>query len=130
MKPVLTSSICDKCVYKTTSCLFIKINDYSRKIKFEDIIYLQAAGSYSDIYLKGGNKLTLSYNLSELEAHFHSPYFLRTHRSYMINQEYITKFIGNTLYLGTIQIPISKSHKESVFEALNILQSKKVKIPR
>lgn len=105
---------------KTTS-VFVKDKDYFRKIEFKDIRWIEASGSYSCLNLECAPKLMLSFNLRELSAHLPSRLFVRVHRSYIVNIDFVDSFIGNTLCIGKNQIPVSKQHKRYVVGRLNIL---------
>jgi two-component system LytT family response regulator len=81
-------------------------------IKLEDIIYLQADGSYTKMILANEPPLVLSKNLKYFEDQVgENEGFFRNHRSYIINIAYIKKVLrsdGGTLQLtnGT-SIPIT-----------------------
>ena len=91
--------------------VFIKENQRFKKIALDEIRYVEAVGSYSDIYLSDG-KMTLSINLKNFEKRLSSKKFLRVHRSYLINSEKIDAFEGNTIYIDSKAIPLSPAHKE------------------
>ena len=54
-------------------------------IDIKDIIYLQADGAYTRIFLQNGQKLLISKNIKSLENLLNHPGFFRTHRSFLIN---------------------------------------------
>ncbi|MDR0419689.1 MAG: LytTR family transcriptional regulator [Prevotellaceae bacterium] len=101
--------------------IFIKDRDYFRKIDFSDILWIEASGSYCCIYQKHKNKICLSFSLSEISAKLPSKYFLRIHRSYIVNIIHIDAFIGNIICVGESKLPISKVHKKEVIGRINVL---------
>lgn len=101
--------------------IFIKDRDYFRKIDFSNILWIEASGSYCWIYQKHKNKICLSFSLSEISAKFPSKYFLRIHRSYIVNIIHIDAFIGNTICIGENRLPISKVHRKEVIGRMNVL---------
>ncbi len=40
--------------------------------------------------------------------------FVRIHRSYIVNLDKITEVRGNKIYIGTIELPLGKSFKDSL----------------
>jgi DNA-binding LytR/AlgR family response regulator len=57
-------------------------------IASEKIAYCKAAGDYVELYLTGDKEILFSGNLKELEAQLPKT-FLRVHRSYLVNMDYI-----------------------------------------
>jgi len=57
-------------------------------IDSEQIAYCQAAGDYVDLYLRDNKHILYSGNLKDLETQLPST-FLRVHRSYLVNMDYI-----------------------------------------
>ena len=58
------------------------------RVDSEQIAYCQAAGDYVDLYLAEGKQKLFSGSLKELEAQLPDT-FLRVHRSYLVNMDYI-----------------------------------------
>ena len=50
-----------------------------------DILYIQAAGSYSTVYTSKGERLVVSKNLKALEQLLDDTDFCRVHNSYLVN---------------------------------------------
>ncbi len=88
-------------------------------IPIHDIIYIQAAGNYSTVYLKDGRNILTSKTLKYHADRLPKTSFLRTHQSYLINRQYINSVLrkNNLIQLkeGT-QIPISRSNKSIIKE--------------
>jgi hypothetical protein len=57
-------------------------------IDSEQIAYCKAAGDYVELYLDANKQILFSGNLKELESQLPST-FLRVHRSYLVNMDYI-----------------------------------------
>lgn len=54
-------------------------------IAHKDILYIQAAGSYSTVYTSKGERLVVSKNLKALEQLLDDTDFCRVHNSYLVN---------------------------------------------
>lgn len=94
-----------------------------RFIEVTNIAYIIAEGSYCKI-INGGKSSELivkplKYISDKLAEH---PHFLRLHKSYMINLNYVKNFSSDfsnvTLFDGTI-IPISRAKKDEIKDFLN-----------
>lgn len=67
----------------------IPIADGIQYINTSDICYFKASGAYSEIHLKCGQKIVISKKLGDLKNVIQLPNFIRPHRSYIVNSEYI-----------------------------------------
>jgi two-component system, LytTR family, response regulator len=81
-------------------------------INLDDILYLQAEGSYTRIHLVNEQPLTLSRNLKHFEDQLSDDRnFFRNHRSYIVNTSYVKKVIksdGGILQLNNgTSLPIT-----------------------
>lgn len=111
---------------KKTNNKYIKVHttEGSETIKTADIIYIHAAGAYSTIYSTSKSYI-ISKSLKELEAEIDSSTFIRSHNSYLVNANYISKlkkadnaeFI--TLFNGE-DLPISRRKKEEVMKIIKV----------
>lgn len=106
-------------------CIFIKEKERFRKIDFQTILFVEALGSYCCVHLDGGHDMTLSFTLAEITPKLQASFFLRVHRSYIVNMDRIDAFIGNMLCIGNHRIPVSKQHRTEVMRQFNILGSSK-----
>ncbi|WP_278624896.1 LytTR family DNA-binding domain-containing protein [Parabacteroides gordonii] len=118
---VETAANASSCTDKNTlDNIFIKIQDHFRKISFNDILYIEASGSYCNFYLQTG-KITVAYTLAETMQHLSELLFIRVHRSFIINKNHVTSYIGNTFYIGEHMIPIGRQYKKEILSHFNIL---------
>lgn len=105
--------------------IFIKEKERFRKIDFRTILFVEALGSYCCVHLEGGHDMTLSFTLAEITPKLQASFFLRVHRSYIVNMDRIDAFIGHMLCIGPHRIPVSKQHRSEVMRHFNILGSAK-----
>ncbi len=94
---------------RTNNKIRIWINNGKIKIDPDTVCYCQAEGCYTRIYLRSGRAYILSKPLSAIEKQLPREYFLRCHRSYLINmKEIIFVDIKKRLAYQTLyQIPVS-----------------------
>ena len=105
----------------TLDSIFIKIQDHFRKILFSDILFIEASGSYCNFYLQTGIKATVPYTLTVTMQHLSKHLFIRVHRSFTINKNHVTGYIGNTFYIGEQMIPIGRQYRKEALSHFNIL---------
>lgn len=92
--------------------LFIRTNKTIKCIPFENILYLQAEGSYTSIFEHEGiGKHLSAYTLGYIEQKLICPFILRVHRSYMVNLKQITGMVGNSIKIGNTIIPVGRTYK-------------------
>jgi two-component system LytT family response regulator len=86
-------------------------------IDIDDLMYLEADGAYTNVFLNDGNKLLISKKLKEFENILtNNKNFFRTHRSYIINTSCIKQYIksdgGSIVLQNKVSIPIARERKE------------------
>lgn len=94
--------------------IYIKEGYTETKLKLHDILYLEALKDYTKIVTttKKHCVLTSIGNLLK-EPHFQS--FIRIHRSFAVQKQYIDKKMPNELLLNNgVLIPIGRSYKENL----------------
>ncbi len=91
---------------------------------FQDIIRVEANGSYSEFFLTDGQKIVTSKNLKNYEDQLISKGFLRTHQSHLVNRFHIkgyNKADGGELILeGGAKVPISTRLRKSILDKLQL----------
>ncbi|WP_442873577.1 LytR/AlgR family response regulator transcription factor [Draconibacterium sp. IB214405] len=105
-------------------CLVINTSSGSEIIWLNTIIYCSAEGSYSRIHLDNKRKVYCSKNLTWLEQKISSPYFVRMHRSYIVNLRFIHKIVKNEsrLFLANGEkLPVSKSRSNNLWESISLI---------
>ena len=91
-------------------------------VELADIIRCRSDGSYTDIYLAGGRKITISRNLKQLEESLPSEEFQRVHHSHLINLKHVRRFVrqdGGVLVMSDdSEVVVARSRKEQVLALL------------
>ena len=109
----------------------VELSDKNRKISLpckegflvlevSDVIYLEASSNYTIVYTRCNKKLLVSKTLKYIEGLINSSNFLRIHRSYLINKDFIHKLnrqSGTHVELfDQVLLPVSRSRKEFVLD--------------
>lgn len=86
------------------------------------IIFLQADHVYIRIFLADGRKILHRSSLSSFFRQLDPNKFLRTHRSYVVNLDYVVNYSPAEVRLGEHEIPISRARKGQVLGRLSRTQ--------
>ena len=94
--------------------IYIKEGHEKTKVKLHDILYLEALKDYTKIVTPQKRHCVLSsIGLLLKEDNFNS--FVRIHRSYAVQKQYIEKVVSQEVILkGNIHIPIGRSYKDNL----------------
>ncbi len=90
---------------KSEDHLFIKTSEGKIRVNFGDLLFCEAAGNYVTFQLKK-EKLISRMTFSELEKALPS-FFVRTHRSFIVNKENLDRIERHQVHMGEYTIPIS-----------------------
>lgn len=97
----------------------IKDGHKSRILDHEDILFVKADNIYIEVHTtktKVVSRQTLSAALEKLPEDL----FIRVHRSYAVNIKKIDSVSRSSLQIGQVTIPISRTHREDVYRALDL----------
>lgn len=87
-------------------------------IDLEDILYCESDGAYTFVHLSNGSRKLISKTLKFLEDILCDFQFLRVHKSYIVNMNYVSKYSRGSGGLLTMkngaQIKVSRSKKEEL----------------
>lgn len=100
--------------FDVTDSIFVKKGEFYRKILMNEVLYIEANGSYCSVYALSGI-YTLSFNLNHFQNEIRHPSFKRIHRSYVVNLSRVDGFDKSTVVIGDKLIPVSNTHKEDLF---------------
>lgn len=97
----------------------IKADHKVHRLKHDQIIYIEGLREYVTFFCKGEKIITLE-SLRNLETTLPANSFLRVHKSYIVNINYVKSLYGNQLIMeGTsMVIPIGKSYRDIVQQTL------------
>ena len=103
----------------------IAMSDKIVFINFNNIIYCEASGSYTHVYLANGEKLVSSKALGEFEAQLNGNKFFRIHHHFLINLNQVRQFQrhdgGYVIMDSGRQLEVSQRKRKDFLEAINDL---------
>lgn len=96
--------------------IYVNTNRKYIKIVFKDVLYVESIKDYVRIHLEN-RSISTKDKISLFEQKV-PPYFIRVHRSYMVNTHKITGYTKQDIEIGEIEIPIGISYKKQVMKIL------------
>ncbi|MCC5925556.1 MAG: response regulator transcription factor [Bacteroidetes bacterium] len=100
----------------------IRQTDSLKLIYYADLVYVEADSNYSRFHTATKDRITASMTLKEVEETLISDRFLRTHKSYLVNREYVDKVAGgdhaHLILRNGEQIPIARRRVKEITERL------------
>jgi two-component system LytT family response regulator len=110
---------------KKITKLAIQSIDCTEYIDINDILRLEADGSYTKIFITDQTIKTASKNLKEFESLLEEEFFVRVHNSHIVNINYLKKYNKKDGFSIILQdgscIPVAIRKKNSVEMILNKL---------
>ncbi len=89
-------------------------------VKRSDVLYCCSDGAYTNIYLVGGRKLTVSKNLKEVESTLQDELFIRIHNSHLINLDHAVGYINNAYNCVKMsngeELAVSRNRKKELMD--------------
>jgi DNA-binding LytR/AlgR family response regulator len=104
--------------------IFIKKNSSLVKLKYDDILYVEALENYV-IFNTFNDKYTIHFTMKAVELKLPINKFARVHRSYIVNTNSINEIDDNAIIVKTAEgsksIPIGKSYRDKLMDDLNLI---------
>jgi DNA-binding LytR/AlgR family response regulator len=92
---------------------FVKSDKEYHQVSMEYILYVEARGNYSALFLEG-EELLVHEKISDLEELLPEPAFMRVHRSFIVAVDKIKTIQGNTITVEKQEVPIGQTYSKTV----------------
>lgn len=100
------------------SFIYIKENKKVVKVFLSEIKYIEGLSEYVQLFTDK-RKIITKTSLAQMEEKLPSENFLRIHKSYIVSIHKIEAFTANTIEIQSKELPIGRSFKNAVLNALN-----------
>jgi DNA-binding LytR/AlgR family response regulator len=97
--------------------IYVKENKRVIKVLLNDILYIEGLSEYVQIYTDK-KKIITKTSLTNLEKKLPNDGFLRIHKSFIVSMSRIEAFTAHTIEVPGKQLPIGRSYKNLVLNAL------------
>ena len=93
--------------------IFLKTGYEQVKVRFDEILYLEAAGNYVSFVLKDKSVLS-RMTFTEVETVLPSEKFIRIHRSFLVAISQINKIERHQVTIANLVIPVSEAYLQDL----------------
>lgn len=100
---------------------FFKGDGEFTRIIYEDILFVEAGGSYCYIHLKGGKKITCSKPLNQMMKRIPYPDLVRVHKSHSVNKNHVTRIMGRMLFIDDMKFDVGESYKGVIKKEFDLI---------
>lgn len=109
--------------YVLNDCLFIRVDgNHYKKMKLNDITYIEAEGSYAYIHTVKNEKVTYALNMNLIHSRIQHPSFVRVSRFYVVNLDQVDEIKGNLLVVNNKEIQIGENYRLAVKRSFPLLK--------
>jgi len=100
--------------------IFVRCNGRMVKIMLMDILYMEADRNYSRIFTSQ-KEFVLSVTLKYIEEKLRIPFFMRIHRSFLVNMMHIDQVLESDVMIGGKGIPLGTGMREMLMLRMQTL---------
>lgn len=98
--------------------IVVRVNRKQHQILLQDLCYIESLGDYVKIITEK-EQLVTKEKISALNERL-PDYFIRIHRSFLVNQHKVSSFNKEQLLIKEQHLPISRTYKKRVIERLSV----------
>jgi DNA-binding LytR/AlgR family response regulator len=99
--------------------LYLKCNGVLVKVAVPDILFIEAANNYIQVYI-AAKKMLVYQTLKGIEQQLPAGSFVQVHKSFLVATRHISQINGNTLSVGAHTIPLSRRFKSQALSHLSL----------
>jgi len=118
LKPQETKQVLAASTQHNTNRFFIKGDKKMHQVNEENILFIEAFGNYTKLYLRDG-MIVCNEKISDFEQRLPKKSFLRVHKSFMVAVDKIASIEHNKIHILTHKIPIGLTYKSVVSTLYN-----------
>ncbi|MGQ9619421.1 MAG: LytR/AlgR family response regulator transcription factor [Bacteroidales bacterium] len=102
--------------------IFINTGDGKKYFHPDEILFLEAKGKRTEVILKNGNEILANHNLRWFQDNLPKEYFIRIHKSFIVNKTYVKAFTANMVTINQKNIiPVGRCYKNEFEMRLRLL---------
>ncbi|MDR6195827.1 LytTR family DNA-binding domain-containing protein [Siphonobacter sp. SORGH_AS_0500] len=91
--------------------LMIRSEGLNRKIRIDDIIFIESQGNDLKLFLTNAVYLTKN-TIADFAERLATQGFVRIHRSFLFNPDYVTGYSNSEIALGSYSVPVGRFYKQ------------------
>lgn len=98
--------------------IFVKSEYRILNLPVDRIVYLESRDDYVKIHLADGKFVMSKITTKAMQEKLPTDRFVRIHRSFIVNQAYVSQIAATSVRLGAVELPIGKNYKREVQDRL------------
>jgi DNA-binding LytR/AlgR family response regulator len=100
--------------------IYFKVDQKLVKVRFDEIKYIENTGNYAVVHTTR-DKLVVYVTIKTLLEKLPAKPFVKVHRSYIVNTDFIQDIEQNSILIDGKMIPVSRAMKPELLSRLNTL---------
>ena len=101
--------------------IFIKDKLKYTRLNLDKILYVKSEGNYLEIHTEELKPFLIRSTMHTFLTEINRKNFLQTHKSYIINLDYLTKFEMPFVTIQAIKIPITKNYSDELLKRFRVI---------
>lgn len=100
---------------KEPGFFFVSVEYSMVKVTTDDIVYIEGLKDYIKIHLNSSTKsIVTRMAMKAIEEQLPPSKFIRIHKSYIVSLAFITAVKKTSVFIGSIELPVSDNYKDAV----------------
>jgi DNA-binding LytR/AlgR family response regulator len=104
---------------KADAFIYLKSDRKNHKVMLKEIIYIESLDDYVKVHLKHVTLVTRE-NISSFESSLPFGLFVRIHRSFIINTQFLAAVSADSVEIVGKELPIGRAFKKSAMASLSL----------
>lgn len=88
-----------------------------KTLLYDKVLFIESLGDYVKINLQDGETITTKEKISKLADRL-PDFFVRIHRSFIVQKHNVTSLTRESISIGELSLPISRTYKNKAWEKL------------
>ncbi|GAB3665448.1 LytTR family DNA-binding domain-containing protein [Hymenobacter agri] len=93
---------------------FIRTEFQYLKLHYAEVAYIEAMRDFVKVHLLDGTVHITLVSLKHMEAQLPPAFFVRTHRSFLVNARHIAAVTNQEVRIGKVEVPLGTTYREAV----------------
>jgi DNA-binding LytR/AlgR family response regulator len=98
--------------------LFLKTDVGTERVRFTELRYVEGYGNFVKCHLATGRTLLTAETMKQMESELPAAQFVRVHKSYLVNLQFVERLSGNSLVVSGREVPVGSTFRAEVLRRL------------
>ncbi len=109
----------------TAESIFFPDKNGHKKVRKEDVSFLQASGNFTILFLNDSSQIILTGHLGYYAQFFSSTSFFQSHRSFIINLMHIDRIAEDSIFLKGAKdsVPLAASRRSELYKKIHLVRT-------